>query len=223
MAETLARVIERTPDLSALSESTPRPIRDLLGRCPTKDPRNRLQAIGEARSVIERAIDQLEARAPVAESNGVQSGRSTGPALRTATWRRAVPWAIAVAALAVAGAVLVLWAPGRKGPAPPAPLRLSAELGVDASLVTEPGAGAVLSPDGQWIAFFASGKLKKISVTGGAAVTLCDAPSGRGGTWAEDGTIAFEPDIAPGVGLLHLKADTISCQLSAPSAPIAES
>ena len=37
------------------------------------------------------------------------------------------------------------------------------------------------SPDGQWIAFFAGGKLKKIAVTGGAAVTLCDAPNGRGG------------------------------------------
>src|SRR5207249_404922 len=37
------------------------------------------------------------------------------------------------------------------------------------------------SPDGQWIAFFADGKLKKISVTGGAAVTLCDAADNRGG------------------------------------------
>ena len=93
VAETLARVIERTPDLSALPEATPRQIRDLLGRCLTKDPRNRLQAIGEARIVIERAIDHLETPAPAAEANGVQSGGSTGPALRTDKWRRAVPWA----------------------------------------------------------------------------------------------------------------------------------
>ena len=45
------------------------------------------------------------------------------------------------------------------------------------------------SPNGQWVAFFASGKLKKISVEGGAAITVCDAPLGRGGTWGEDGTI----------------------------------
>jgi hypothetical protein len=51
------------------------------------------------------------------------------------------------------------------------------------------------SPDGQWIAFFADGKLKKISVTGGEAVTLCDAPQGRGGSWAEDGTIVFQPNV----------------------------
>ena len=31
------------------------------------------------------------------------------------------------------------------------------------------------SPDGLWVAFFSQGKLKKISVDGGAAVTLCDA------------------------------------------------
>jgi serine/threonine-protein kinase len=47
------------------------------------------------------------------------------------------------------------------------------------------------SPDGQWIGFFAGGKLKKISFQGGAAVTLCDAPNGRGGSWGGDGNIVF--------------------------------
>ncbi len=50
------------------------------------------------------------------------------------------------------------------------------------------------SPDGKWIAFFSSGKLKKISVSGGAPIALCDAPNGRGGSWGEDGTIVFSPD-----------------------------
>ena len=43
---------------------------------------------------------------------------------------------------------------------------------------TDGAASPFFSPDGQWIAFFAGGKLKKVSVTGGAAVTLCDAPAG---------------------------------------------
>jgi len=47
------------------------------------------------------------------------------------------------------------------------------------------------SPDGQWIAFFADGRLKKISVTGGPPVALCDAKEARGGAWAEDDTIIF--------------------------------
>ncbi len=45
------------------------------------------------------------------------------------------------------------------------------------------------SPDGQWVAFFSTGKLQKISVEGGSAITLCNAGSGRGGSWGEDGNI----------------------------------
>lgn len=54
---------------------------------------------------------------------------------------------------------------------------------------TENAEDAFFSPDGQWIGFFADGKLKKISVPGGAAAMLCGAPNTRGGTWAEDGNI----------------------------------
>ena len=62
------------------------------------------------------------------------------------------------------------------------------------------------SPDGEWVAFFADGKLKKVSVTGGAAVPLCDAPAGRGGWWAEDGTIVFAPNSVPGTGIFRVSA-----------------
>jgi serine/threonine-protein kinase len=47
------------------------------------------------------------------------------------------------------------------------------------------------SSDGEWVGFFADGKLKKVALTGGAAVTLTDAPDHRGGTWADDDTIVF--------------------------------
>ncbi len=55
------------------------------------------------------------------------------------------------------------------------------------------------SPDGQWVAFFAAGKLKKVSVLGGTPVTLCEAPTGRGGTWAPDNSIIFAPSISSGL------------------------
>ena len=58
---------------------------------------------------------------------------------------------------------------------------------------TESAENPFFSPNGQWIAFFASGKLKKVAVTGGAAISLCDAPAGRGGTWTDDDTIIFAP------------------------------
>ena len=56
---------------------------------------------------------------------------------------------------------------------------------------TEGARNPFFSPDGQWIAFFTGGKLKKISVQGGAVVTLCDAPNDRGGSWGDDGSIVF--------------------------------
>jgi serine/threonine-protein kinase len=54
---------------------------------------------------------------------------------------------------------------------------------------TEDGTDAFFSPDGQWIGFFAGGKLKKVSAQGGVAVTLADVPTARGGSWGKDGNI----------------------------------
>jgi serine/threonine-protein kinase len=59
---------------------------------------------------------------------------------------------------------------------------------------TEGAIDPFFSPDGQWLGFFADRKLKKISVQGGAAITLCDVVGDRGGSWGEDGTIVFAPD-----------------------------
>ena len=49
------------------------------------------------------------------------------------------------------------------------------------------------SPDGQWIGFFAQGKLKKVSIHGGVPVTLCDAGLSAGGSWGTDDAIVFAP------------------------------
>ena len=47
------------------------------------------------------------------------------------------------------------------------------------------------SPDGDALAFFAAGKLKRISTAGGTPVVLADAIDPRGGSWGKDGTIVF--------------------------------
>jgi len=62
------------------------------------------------------------------------------------------------------------------------------------------------SPDGQTVAFFADGKLKKLELSGGPVQTICDAPSGRGGTWNKDGVIVFTPDARLGGGLYRVPA-----------------
>ncbi len=220
-SETLAAVLKTEPEWNVLPASVPPRVGRMLRRCLEKDLRRRVQAIGEARIIIEDALagapeEMVAAAAPL--------------------WRRALPWSVA-AALPVTF-LLGLWAVWRPVPQAEKPQLLSVELGADASLVTAFGAAAVLSPDGnvlafvartaageasqvyvrrldqlqaaplagtegagnpffspdgQWIAFFAGGKLKKVAVTGGAAVTLCDAPDDRGGTWGEDGSIVFAP------------------------------
>jgi serine/threonine protein kinase/Tol biopolymer transport system component len=56
------------------------------------------------------------------------------------------------------------------------------------------------SPDGQWIGFVAAGKLRKISVEGGAEVVLCDGSSSyTGADWGEDGTIVASLRISSGL------------------------
>lgn len=54
---------------------------------------------------------------------------------------------------------------------------------------TEGASRPFFSPDGQWVAFFAGGKLKKISVRGGPAIALSNSDAGYGGSWSEDGSI----------------------------------
>jgi eukaryotic-like serine/threonine-protein kinase len=50
------------------------------------------------------------------------------------------------------------------------------------------------SPDGKYVGFFASGKIKKIDAGGGSPVTVCDAINPRGATWSSSGSILFSPD-----------------------------
>jgi eukaryotic-like serine/threonine-protein kinase len=64
------------------------------------------------------------------------------------------------------------------------------------------------SPDGRSLGFFADGKLKKLNLAGGPVQTLCEAPTGRGGTWNKDGVILFTPSGLLGVGTeFHLRAE----------------
>jgi hypothetical protein len=63
---------------------------------------------------------------------------------------------------------------------------------------TEDGVYPFWSPDGRFIGFFAETKLKKIEVSGGPPVTLCDvSEGGRGGSWNRDNTILFAGRYTP--------------------------
>jgi Tol biopolymer transport system component/tRNA A-37 threonylcarbamoyl transferase component Bud32 len=228
-AETLASVLKEPISFDRLPSGTPPAMRKLLHRCLERDIRKRLQAIGEARIVLEGPMD--------AES--VAEGPA--PAKARATW---VPWFGAAVLLVVLTALAFIhfrevapeMAQVRFTISPPEGEKIDPTRGQAAQVAISPdgrqvafvaqdaagklhlwvrplgsytaqkldrteGAWAPFwSPDSQSIAYFADGKLKRIPVSGGSPLTICDAANGEGGTWNRDGVIVFAPESA---GPLH--------------------
>ena len=60
---------------------------------------------------------------------------------------------------------------------------------------TEGAHSPFVSPDSQWVGFFAGGRLRKIRVEGAAAAEdVCEAPAdSAGAAWSDDGSIVFAP------------------------------
>src|SRR5262249_8587163 len=58
LSDTIAAVLEREPDWTALPKSKPRRTRVLLRRCLDKDPKQRLQDIGDVRLELLREGDE---------------------------------------------------------------------------------------------------------------------------------------------------------------------
>jgi eukaryotic-like serine/threonine-protein kinase len=66
----------------------------------------------------------------------------------------------------------------------------------NAKLIVDTGtspANPFFSPDGKWVGYFsvADSKLKKIAISGGAPIALCDASSFAGGSWGTDDRIVY--------------------------------
>ena len=127
VSDTMAKVIEREPDWSAIPATTPPPLRRVLLRCLTKDPKQRLRDIGDARSEIE-GVDELR---PV-------KGR---------------PQWVAWSAAALVAAALGIWTATRPVTVPDSPLA-NAQF---TRFTDWPGAEgfAEISPDGKFVAFMA--------------------------------------------------------------------
>ncbi|HEY7028922.1 MAG TPA: hypothetical protein VH438_15015, partial [Gemmatimonadales bacterium] len=56
---------------------------------------------------------------------------------------------------------------------------------------TERATTPVFSPDGEWLAFWRDGQIKKVRVEGGGAVTLADSAYAPALTWLDDGTVVY--------------------------------
>ena len=92
VSDTIAKILEREPDWRRCRQRRPSPIRRLLRRCLTKDPKQRLRDIGDARIEID-AIGEALPGVPAAPAPSTR-----GAVSRVARW---LPW-LAVAALATA-------------------------------------------------------------------------------------------------------------------------
>jgi Tol biopolymer transport system component len=147
-SDTLVSILMEAPDWSPLFAGTPEAICVLLQHCLQKDPRHRLQAIGDARIAIEEVL---------AGATGARSAvRSAVARVRAQVWQRWLPWAVAGAL--GAGLLAVLFAPGsvwRRDPQ--RAIELSLNIPSDEQLEIAAGPGVVLSPDGSRAAYSTRG------------------------------------------------------------------
>ncbi len=217
ITDVLANVVHREPDWNRVPQRT----RRLLRSCLERDPRKRLQDIGDARLLLDEEAGPvaayLPAPAPTVHSVSLVMGSKIA-------WGAAAVFLVLMAALA--------WFHFREK-APEAetvrfqvPLpentffkylslspdgRYLAFAGTSADAVdhlwvraldtlearilpgTEGAASPFWSPDGRYIGFSVGGKLKKIDVLNGATpLTLCEVPGLSGqGTWNKDNVIVF--------------------------------
>jgi Tol biopolymer transport system component len=145
ISHVLASVLKDEVDLDELPADTPPRLRNLVRRCLQKKPRQRMQAIGEARIVLEEPMDE-EA---VAEYD---TGLSASATPAAPGWRRWLPWTAAVGlAIALAGATWLLLSQSHQVIA----ATVAPAEGTDIHLNPASPGPAAVSPDGSSIAYSA--------------------------------------------------------------------
>ena len=202
VSATLAYVITQEPDWRRLAAVTPPGIQRLLRRCLVKDPKDRLQAIGDAR------VDISDLLRGVVEPVSMMSPASTPP------WRRAVA-TLGIVLMTATGTAAVVWFAAQSRVPRPRVSRLAmtpqkeaalslngisrdVALTPDGSRLVYVGANATtlfvrpldqleptalvhghalrdpfVSPNGEWVGFFdGPATLKKVAVTGGPVIQV---------------------------------------------------
>jgi len=96
ISDTIAKILEREPDLRALPGATPERVRELIQRCLVKDPTLRLRDIGDARILLEEV---LATRSPSGRLLSVGARKS--PSVRRAALFGALAGALVVTLIAM--------------------------------------------------------------------------------------------------------------------------
>jgi serine/threonine-protein kinase len=217
VSEVLASVLRAEVDWTLLPSSLPPVPRAFLMRSLQRDPRQRLQDIGDMRLALEGAFDVA-----VSDAQARGAGHGLG--------RRMLPIGVA-ALLAAATAGGSVWSLARTTAPPPAVARMrltlpadndfyfngrhlvavsptgrhvaySAGLGLWIHSLDElearpvPGAenegrSPFFSPDGQWLGYYSSGELRRAPITGGTPVRIATAVNPWGASWGHDGQVYY--------------------------------
>ena len=228
VADVIASVLVREPDLSAVPPNLNPRLSDLLKRCLEKNPKRRWQAVGDLRAEVE--VIAADPHAVTAARSGL---------VPKPLWKRAGP-ALASAVVAAAITGLLAWTT-RPSASPIAVTRFPVTLPegqflsgltrngitispdgtqiayvgnsrlyvrrmsqVGAMLIAGTGEGNILSPvfspDSQSLAFYSvtDRAIKKIRVGGGTAVTIAPLTAAFGMSWSPGG-ITFVSENPKGV------------------------
>jgi eukaryotic-like serine/threonine-protein kinase len=193
ISDVVAAILKSEPDWSVLPEATPTAIRRLLRRCLTKDPRERLHDIADARLEI-RDANVEETKAPGA----------------LPTRRDRVAWTVAAALGAVTLALALMLAWSVRRPPVDAPVVRSVILtpSVDRRIAAAEARtsiprftrGVALSPDGRRLAFVAQGPDGRVALwvrplDGLVAQPLAGTEGASSPFWSHDGRhLAFMAD-----------------------------
>jgi eukaryotic-like serine/threonine-protein kinase len=228
VSDVLAAVLRQDIDWRALPTDTPAKIRRVLERCLERDPRRRLRDIGDVWIDMD-APDQPAVSDTTTSSAQPTSVRSRWLpwAVAIAIAAGSIAWALlrrpelppqlvtrssqtindlSLFVVTSRDGTRVAYAVTGGGQSTAGiVLRMLDQF--DGRIVpgTERGAFPLFSPDGQWIAYsdLADQKIKKIPITGGTSITLCEGSLQSGGAWGDDGTIVFRGP----KGLMRVSAD----------------
>jgi Tol biopolymer transport system component/predicted Ser/Thr protein kinase len=231
-ATLIASIISSTPaPMSDIQPLTPAGLDQIVSRALAKDPDERWQSARDLLSQLKWVAEGGSRVGAQAAPAAARAGRLSLPWVVSGVLAALLAGVTAVAiwklmaATPLAGVVRLMIVPPENQRVVGAPIispdgRRVAFVGVtpegtsklwlrpiDATTAqplpgTEDATYPFWSPDARFIAFFASGQLKKIDVAGGSPQTICEATNGRGGTWNRAGVIVFSQRISAGLALV---------------------
>jgi Tol biopolymer transport system component len=226
VSDTLATVLKGEPDWTALPANLPDGIRALVQGCLRKDRRERIGDLSTARFLLNQppvAKAAALVTPPLPRSVWKRALSVVGGVLIGAAVATAVLVKLKTAPTVAVTRFVITLPPGQQLMLPRQAVNISPDgarivYAADGRLYVrsmsevepraipgaDPAINPVFSPDGQSLAFWADGSLKRITINGGAPVTICHIGTAPSGIVWIDNAILFGQ---AGTGIMRVSAD----------------